>query len=604
MARALVAVRSLHRFLRRRGRRRPADPAADVDVPRVPARPAQGADRGRGRRAARRRGRATTRSPGGTGPSSRCSTAPGCASPSWSACRWATSTSTAACCGPSARGPRSGSCPARPLAPAGPGRLARRRRAGPALEPERWARRGDAEAVFLNPRGGRLTRQGAWGVVRKHGDRVGLGDRLTPARAAPLAAPPTCSTTAPTSGPCRSCWATPRSATTQVYTEGVAPSGCGPSTTSAHPRAAALGGSLCSMPERRAHCGPLRASLEARARPAAARSWPSSTTTGTSPSTRTSPTRARWRPSRARTGPWPSQLRRPARSRSSGPWPSSTTAPTARCEVCGKPIPRPASRPCRPPGSASTTPTADDAAACHLVAAVLRVARARSARRRPTRPGPATHLLAGERPAVGPACRAPTAATPSASPGGSRRRSGDRATRPVVAAALLHDVGKVESGLGTYGRVVATAVGRRGRAGRRPSWSQAGASPAGSACTSATPSWAPTCWPLAGSDPLTVAWAREHHLPPDALDRRPRGRRRPQGRRRRLTQARWARLGHAAERTTRRSRPRRVDRDAGGRSSRAQPATMARRPPRGPEPRQAAFAHHRDRRAITPIATG
>jgi integrase/recombinase XerD len=49
-----------------------------------------------------------------------------------------------------------------------------------ALEPERWARRGDAEAVFLNARGGRLSRQGAWGIVRRYGDHVGLGDRLTP----------------------------------------------------------------------------------------------------------------------------------------------------------------------------------------------------------------------------------------------------------------------------------------------------------------------------------------------------------------------------------------------------------------------------------------
>ena len=56
------------------------------------------------------------------------------------------------------------------LAPAGRG----------ALTPAKWARRGDAEAVFLNTRGGRLSRQGAWGVVRKYGDRVGLGDRLTP----------------------------------------------------------------------------------------------------------------------------------------------------------------------------------------------------------------------------------------------------------------------------------------------------------------------------------------------------------------------------------------------------------------------------------------
>lgn len=46
--------------------------------------------------------------------------------------------------------------------------------------PKRWARRGDAEAVFLNSRGGRLSRQGAWGIVRRHGDLVGLGDRLTP----------------------------------------------------------------------------------------------------------------------------------------------------------------------------------------------------------------------------------------------------------------------------------------------------------------------------------------------------------------------------------------------------------------------------------------
>ncbi|HWW52677.1 MAG TPA: tyrosine-type recombinase/integrase, partial [Acidimicrobiales bacterium] len=50
----------------------------------------------------------------------------------------------------------------------------------PALVPSRWARRGDSEAVFLNTRGGRLSRQGAWGIVRRHGDAVGLGDRLTP----------------------------------------------------------------------------------------------------------------------------------------------------------------------------------------------------------------------------------------------------------------------------------------------------------------------------------------------------------------------------------------------------------------------------------------
>ena len=36
------------------------------------------------------------------------------------------------------------------------------------------------EAVFVNARGGRLTRQGAWGIVHRYGEAVGLGDRLTP----------------------------------------------------------------------------------------------------------------------------------------------------------------------------------------------------------------------------------------------------------------------------------------------------------------------------------------------------------------------------------------------------------------------------------------
>jgi integrase/recombinase XerD len=48
------------------------------------------------------------------------------------------------------------------------------------LVPQRWARRGDSEALFLNVRGGRLTRQGAWGVVRKYALLVGLDDRLHP----------------------------------------------------------------------------------------------------------------------------------------------------------------------------------------------------------------------------------------------------------------------------------------------------------------------------------------------------------------------------------------------------------------------------------------
>lgn len=50
----------------------------------------------------------------------------------------------------------------------------------PHLEPEQWRRRDDSDAVFLNQRGGRLQRQGAWLAVRSAADRVGLGKRLTP----------------------------------------------------------------------------------------------------------------------------------------------------------------------------------------------------------------------------------------------------------------------------------------------------------------------------------------------------------------------------------------------------------------------------------------
>jgi integrase/recombinase XerD len=50
----------------------------------------------------------------------------------------------------------------------------------PLMEPKKWARRSDADAVFLNQRGGRLTRVGAFGVVKKYAGRVGLADRVSP----------------------------------------------------------------------------------------------------------------------------------------------------------------------------------------------------------------------------------------------------------------------------------------------------------------------------------------------------------------------------------------------------------------------------------------
>jgi hypothetical protein len=96
--------------------------------------------------------------------------------------------------------------------------------------------------------------------------------------------------------------------------------------------------------------------------------------------------------------------------------------------------------------------------------------------------------------------------------------------REVMASALLHDVGKVESGLGTFARVgvtvAAIGMGRdrlrvvpghpAGRGRRRVSdyldHDRIGAKLLAGA----------------GSDPTTVAWAAEHHLPPErwSLDRR------------------------------------------------------------------------------------
>ncbi len=70
------------------------------------------------------------------------------------------------------------------------------------LVPDRWRTRGDAEAVFLNRRGGRLTRQAAWLVIKKYGARAGIGDDLSPTCAATFVrdAPPR-SRRGPASGP-------------------------------------------------------------------------------------------------------------------------------------------------------------------------------------------------------------------------------------------------------------------------------------------------------------------------------------------------------------------------------------------------------------------
>ncbi len=113
-----------------------------------------------------------------------------------------------------------------------------------------------------------------------------------------------------------------------------------------------------------------------------------------------------------------------------------------------------------------------------------------------------------------------------------RRLGPERASRDVVAAALLHDVGKVEASLGTLSRVgvtlAAVVVGRsrltrwaertgavqpdgvrhpwRARAGLYLGHDRLGA----------------RLLERAGSEAVTVAWAAEHHIPSDqwSLDAR------------------------------------------------------------------------------------
>lgn len=48
------------------------------------------------------------------------------------------------------------------------------------MEPERWGSSHDREAVWLNQRGRRLSRQGAWGVVKKRARQAGLGAKVSP----------------------------------------------------------------------------------------------------------------------------------------------------------------------------------------------------------------------------------------------------------------------------------------------------------------------------------------------------------------------------------------------------------------------------------------
>lgn len=93
---------------------------------------------------------------------------------------------------------------------------------------------------------------------------------------------------------------------------------------------------------------------------------------------------------------------------------------------------------------------------------------------------------------------------------------GERATDPVMAAALLHDSGKVVSGFGTFARVAATLFWAVADHGRAEAWADDGSGVRRRLGQYRRhPEIGAELLARAGSDPLTSAWAREHHRPPE-----------------------------------------------------------------------------------------
>lgn len=95
------------------------------------------------------------------------------------------------------------------------------------------------------------------------------------------------------------------------------------------------------------------------------------------------------------------------------------------------------------------------------------------------------------------------------------RALGSEATRPILAAALLHDCGKVVSGLGTYGRVIATLSVKMAGRDMAVAWSETRGFTRRVGLYVEHPRLGADLLGIAGSAPLTVAWAAEHHLPPE-----------------------------------------------------------------------------------------
>jgi hypothetical protein len=92
---------------------------------------------------------------------------------------------------------------------------------------------------------------------------------------------------------------------------------------------------------------------------------------------------------------------------------------------------------------------------------------------------------------------------------------GPAATREVLAAALLHDVGKIESGFGPVRRAAATVAGMIGSHAAATRWRSRPGLVGRVGRYLCHDEIGARMLAEAGSDALTIAWAREHHLPPE-----------------------------------------------------------------------------------------